>query len=108
MSPQVLAMRLRYVLVYAVLMAATAFVPQWRAMDWHLSGVLNQNAAPAWPDNLMLVDVDYDSTQADPSAFRLQLASLLNAVAQNPAHRPKLVMLDAYLAADPRGVEPLT
>lgn len=95
-------LHIRSLLLYLAFMAAVALTPFWRETDWRVFGALNQQNAPAWPPQWLIIDVPYVDTSDDPTRFREQVAAVLSRLAG--AARPRLVVLDVYFSSDSRGL----
>ena len=69
---------------------AALFIPTWRIADWWIFGLLNRGKAPSIADDIVVVNVPYNTNL---EMFRTQLTGLLKAMVNKPEALPKLVVL---------------
>lgn len=92
-----------YALVFVLLLALTGlFMPQLSTLDWQLFDKL-ASAQRAWPDDFEVVDIEWDNNPKTTEAFRLELASVLQTLAQqDPPVRT--VVIDVSISSLPLGL----
>ena len=96
---------LLYAGIYVAVMTVTAWLPTWRTADWWIFARLNNRTAPAIANNIMVIDLPYNTNL---KLFRTQVAGLLNHMADHPESLPEIVAFDiSFSGLDTLGISGL-
>jgi len=102
--------KLGFLLAYVIIISALFFMPEWRALDWHLFSALHQSAPPRWDDHLAIVDVPYLNEDGRFSLvqYRSKVGALMTHLASARQGRPAAVLFDISFGREVEGIEYLT
>lgn len=91
---------------WVLALSAVAFgTGVWQEADWKLYEATSSQQAPAWPDDLAVIDVPHDP---DVAVFRARLAQLMTLLAAQAPAAPRAVVLDVQFTARSEGLPELT
>jgi len=100
------------VAAFVAVMALLALAGVHRAFDYRAFRALTREPAGALAlsDEIRVVDVPYPESlrqRGDPALYRARLADLLETLAADPVHLPRIVVLDVWFSKDDRGLDAL-
>lgn len=103
-----------YLLVFAVLIAGFVATGLWHGLDYlvYRTFYLDASKDTRLADNILLIDLpwrqsnEHASDSSDPTGYRQRLADLLDVFA-GEEREPDAVVLDLWIANDPRGLQEL-